>query len=232
MAHLHLTVLLRLPCKFIHFIRFSLLLWLLDFMARELASHEDIKFFSSNTAHRHIRAREAQLWNRLSAIPLDYLPSIAAHSGPFLPRNPDASRSFIAQSEAQLSQILPIVLCPSSPGEPQEDFKDFKDLLRAGRQELSSCRNRSYTAWEEQVINSVPHSIEKKLVKMAVENNVYLAKLAEQAERYEGKITTSPWPIPTSANMLCNRNGGVHEERGICRPRTFGRRAQPPLCCL
>ena len=26
---------------------------------------------------------------------------------------------------------------------------------------------------------------------MAVENNVYLAKLAEQAERYEGQITPS-----------------------------------------
>lgn len=26
---------------------------------------------------------------------------------------------------------------------------------------------------------------------MAVENNVYLAKLAEQAERYEGKLNTS-----------------------------------------
>lgn len=150
---------------------------------------ESLLFQYRMTNHRQIRARQAQTLAQLSAIPFDYLPSIAAHSGPFLPRDPDASRSFIAQSEAQLNQILPIAFCPPSPGEPQEDFEDFKDLLRACRQELSSSRNRSYTAREEQVINSVAHSIEKKLVKMAVENNVYLAKLAEQAERYEGKIT-------------------------------------------
>lgn len=149
---------------------------------------ESLLFQYRMTNHRQIRARQAQTLAQLSAIPFDYLPSIAAHSGPFLPRNPDASRSFIAQSEAQLNQILPIAFCPPSPGEPQEDFEDFKDLLRACRQELSSSRNRSYTAREEQVINSVAHSIEKKLVKMAVENNVYLAKLAEQAERYEEMV--------------------------------------------
>ena len=31
---------------------------------------------------------------------------------------------------------------------------------------------------------------------MAVENNVYLAKLAEQAERYEGELTTPKSRIP------------------------------------
>lgn len=97
-------------------------------------------------------------------------------------------RSFIAWSDALLKEILPLASCSPSQGEPQEDFGNVKDLLHACRQELSSSRNRSYTAWEEQVINSVAHSIEEKLVKMAVENNVYLAKLAEQAERYEGKI--------------------------------------------
>ena len=204
-------------------------------MAREVASHEDVESLLRQyrmTYHRQIRAREAWKWPQLAAIPFDYLPSIAAHSGPFLPRDPEASRSFIARAKAQLSEILPIAFCPPSPGEPQEDFEDFTNLLRACHQELSSSRNRSYTAWEEQVINSIAHSIEKKLVNMAVENNVYLAKLAEQAERYEGKITAPPWPISTSTNMPCNRNGGVHEERGICGPRTFGRRAQPPLCCL
>ena len=51
-----------------------------------------------------------------------------------------------------------------------------------------SSRNRTHAVGKEQVINSLAHSIEEKLVEMAVENNVYLAKLAEQAERYEGKI--------------------------------------------
>ena len=159
-------------------------------MAREAASHKDIEFLLHQyrvTNHRQIRARDSEKLARLSAIPFDYLPSIAAHSGPFLPRDPDASRSFIAYAEARLNEILPIAFSPPSPGEPPEDFDDFKDLLRACRQELSSSRNRSYTAWEEQVINSMAHSIVKKLSKMAVENNVYLAKLAEQAERYEGE---------------------------------------------
>ena len=37
---------------------------------------------------------------------------------------------------------------------------------------------------------------------MAVENNVYLAKLAEQAERYEGEHIAPPWSTPQSANVL------------------------------
>ena len=57
---------------------------------------------------------------------------------------------------------------------------------------------------------------------MAVENNVYLAKLAEQAERYEGKITTPRWSMTIYANTLGDRDGGVHEECSICRPRTLG----------
>ena len=57
---------------------------------------------------------------------------------------------------------------------------------------------------------------------MAVENNVYLAKLAEQAERYEGMITTPPRSVTTYTNTLGDRDGGVHEERSICRPRTLG----------
>lgn len=60
---------------------------------------------------------------------------------------------------------------------------------------------------------------------MAVENNVYLAKLAEQAERYEGEITIPPWPVPKRTNVVSDRDGGVHEKRGICRSRTLGRRA-------
>ena len=39
---------------------------------------------------------------------------------------------------------------------------------------------------------------------MAVENNVYLAKLAEQAERYEGKISTPPClPCPRVLIICC-----------------------------
>lgn len=47
---------------------------------------------------------------------------------------------------------------------------------------------------------------------MAVENNVYLAKLAEQAERYEGRITTLHVPYPrvlkyyTTEMVECMKN--------------------------
>lgn len=166
-----------------------------EIMAREVASHGDIEFLLMQyrvTGQRQIRARHAKVLDQLAAIPFDYLPSIAAHSGPFLPRDPNASRSFLAWAEAYHKEILPIAFCPPSPGEPQEDSEGFKDLLRACRQELSSSRNRVYDPSEQQFINSVIHCIEKKLVKMAVENNVYLAKLAEQAERYEGMIVTRP----------------------------------------
>lgn len=51
---------------------------------------------------------------------------------------------------------------------------------------------------------------------MAVENNVYLAKLAEQAERYEGN-TPSPQIAESYADALSYRDGRVHEECGISR---------------
>lgn len=69
-------------------------------------------------SQHQIRAREAQVLDQLSAIPFEYLPSIPAHSGRFLPRNLDAVRSFIAWSEAQLKEILPTAFFPPSPGEP------------------------------------------------------------------------------------------------------------------
>ena len=37
-----------------------------------------------------------------------------------------------------------------------------------------------------------------QIKKMTVENNVYLAKLAEQAERYEGVFVSICWPAPQS----------------------------------
>ncbi|CAD6571528.1 MAG: 14-3-3 protein [Alectoria sarmentosa] len=160
-------------------------------MAPEASSYRDIEWFLMQylmACHRQIQARDAQIMDQLLAIPFSYLPSIAAHSGPFLPQDPDALLSFVAFVEAERNKIVPIAFSPPSPGEPQEDIEDFKDLLRACRQELSSSRNRSYAAWEEHYINSLVHCIEKKLVKMAVENNVYLAKLAEQAERYEEMV--------------------------------------------
>ena len=166
-------------------------------MAPEASSYRDIEWFLMQylmACHRQIQARDAQIMDQLLAIPFSYLPSIAAHSGPFLPQDPDALLSFVAFVEAERNKIVPIAFSPPSPGEPQEDIEDFKDLLRACRQELSSSRNRSYAAWEEHYINSLVHCIEKKLVKMAVENNVYLAKLAEQAERYEGKVITIHGP--------------------------------------
>ena len=77
-----------------------------EIMAREAVTRQDIEFFLSQkrmTGHSHVRAREA----KLSAIPFDYLSSLTTHSGPFLPRSLDTSRSFIAQSEAQLNEICP-----------------------------------------------------------------------------------------------------------------------------
>ena len=41
----------------------------------------------------------------------------------------------------------------------------------------------------DEMTDTVVTSTEPR-INMAVENNVYLAKLAEQAERYEGKFTT------------------------------------------
>ena len=54
---------------------------------------------------------------------------------------------------------------------------------------------------------------------MAVENNVYLAKLAEQAERYEGEVISPPLFMLKGTNTLLHRNGRIYEERGICRSR-------------
>lgn len=65
-------------------------------------------------------------------------------------------------------------------------------------------------------------------VTMGYENYVYLAKLAEQAERYEGASFRTPsYPGLINSNGL--RNGGKHEKRCISRPRALCRRAKPPL---
>ena len=152
---------------------------------------------------QHVRGRDLKLYLRRCAIPFDYLPSIAGHSGSFLPLNPEASRSFEEFAEALAQEIVPLGIWSLShdPQEAQEDLEDYRDLLRICRQELSSSRNRSYSALEEQIINCLVNVLEK-LVAMAVENNVYLAKLAEQAERYEGKIITPPY-FPCPRVLIC-----------------------------
>lgn len=143
-----------------------------------------------------IGARDIECWDRLYTVPLQYLPSIAAHSNRFQPYDPNAFRSFVEWAEARYKEILPLDIEPNrddyeNAQEAQDAFEYHVSLLRVLRQELTSSRNRFYTPGEEQVINSLVHCVEK-FVKMAVENNVYLAKLAEQAERYEGKIITLP----------------------------------------
>lgn len=56
---------------------------------------------------------------------------------------------------------------------------DFKSLLFS----LPSLRHLYRDIWE--LADVIERSIDIPFI-MAVENNVYLAKLAEQAERYEG----------------------------------------------
>ena len=53
------------------------------------------------------------------------------------------------------------------------------------------------------------------------EDSVYLAKLAEQAERYEGK--SSPFLFWSCALMLYHRDGGKHEACRLVRPGTHRR---------
>ena len=57
------------------------------------------------------------------------------------------------------------------------------------------------------------------------EDSVYLAKLAEQAERYEGAHARS-----MHARLLTcgHRDGGEHEAGGVLGPGTHRRGAQPP----
>ena len=166
-------------------------------MAPEAVSHQEFE----RLIHQHhmiydaqLKVRDLKLHARQRAIPFNYLPSIAAHSPKFLPRNPEASRSFKEFAKAQAEEMVPLAIWSYShdPQEAQEDLEDYKNLLRYCRQELSSSRKRSYSVLEEQIINCLVDSFET-LVTMAVENNVYLAKLAEQAERYEGKIITPPY---------------------------------------
>jgi hypothetical protein len=45
---------------------------------------------------------------------------------------------------------------------------------------------------------------------MGYEDSVYLAKLAEQAERYEGKYSTNYSTV--SLILMQRRNGGEHED--------------------
>lgn len=208
-----------MPCKFIHI---PCILWRPRLERRQAT--RAFKPFRINVARhqRPITARGNKLFIKQCALPFDYLPSISAHSDPFLSRDPHTSRSFLAWADAHYDEILPIGFLPPSPGEPWDDFNQLKDLLRAYCQDPSPFRNPVYDAIEEQIINSTADSIEKKLVEMAVENNVYLAKLAEQAERYEGKIATLPLSMIICANTPCDRDGGVHEERSVCRPRTLG----------
>lgn len=68
-------------------------------------------------------------------------------------------------------------------------------------------------------------------ITMGYENYVYLAKLAEQAERYEGTLFRTP-SHPRLINSNGPRNGGEYEERRISRPRALCRRTKPPLSGL
>ena len=150
-----------------------------------------------------LRKQDIELYARLLAIPCVYLPSIAAHSGTFLPLDPEAVRSFEAFAIAQTQETVDLGIWSLSddPQEAQEDLEDYRDLLRICRRALSSSRIRSYTVLEERVINCLVGTLEF-LVTMAVENNVYLAKLAEQAERYEGKTITPPY-LPCPHVLIC-----------------------------
>lgn len=56
---------------------------------------------------------------------------------------------------------------------------------------------------------------------MGYEDSVYLAKLAEQAERYEGKPLHGP--ASACARLTQHRNGREHEDRRLRRSRALGR---------
>lgn len=67
------------------------------------------------------------------------------------------------------------------------------------------------------------------------EDAVYLAKLAEQAERYEGpcRFVFPPPPFSTPRagppgidNDVTRRDGGEHEDRSAIRPRAVRGRAE------
>lgn len=53
---------------------------------------------------------------------------------------------------------------------------------------------------------------------MGYEDSVYLAKLAEQAERYEGQYRRVQKHPQTD---ISSRNGREHEDRRVREPRTF-----------
>lgn len=148
------------------------------------------------------RARDNEGWERFDAVPFHYLPSIAAHSGPFLPQDPVAYRSFTEWALARYKEILSLDVYETIQ-QAQEALEYHISLLRVLREELTSSRARYYSPFEEQVINFLADCTEEKFVKMAVENNVYLAKLAEQAERYEGEIITPPSFLCPRALITC-----------------------------
>ena len=57
---------------------------------------------------------------------------------------------------------------------------------------------------------------------MGYEDAVYLAKLAEQAERYEGPFENHPPYISADTGVDSSRNGGEHEDCRFCQQRTIG----------
>jgi len=59
---------------------------------------------------------------------------------------------------------------------------------------------------------------------MGYEDSVYLAKLAEQAERYEGISPRPLQPLQPPLTPCAFRNGRKHESRRLSRPRTLRRR--------
>ena len=67
---------------------------------------------------------------------------------------------------------------------------------------------------------------------MGYEDSVYLAKLAEQAERYEGMTSTARSTREKTRLIPTNRNGGEHEAGRICGSRALCRGTKPLIGCL
>lgn len=76
----------------------------------------------------------------------------------------------------------------------------------------------------EQTITNKSISTDLQIAVMGYEDSVYLAKLAEQAERYEGMQIYSLWSERMNTNGR-NRDGREHEVRRFWRPRTLRRGA-------
>lgn len=109
-------------------------------------------------------------------------------------------------ANASSSRRRDIVICYLHPSCPTEDKHTDRLLLQSP---------------------TPPHPIPAT---MGVEESVYLAKLAEQAERYEGKPQSKR---SADVRLLTpSRNGREHESCCLCRPGVVGGRAKSPIGCL